>query len=92
MTTMCNLLQKLEKNMQKYNKKIIKLFELDKYKQYVEQLTQKSYQNSYANYQKPIRKRNHYRDIEQEESEESDSCITEIRRRPKKQKKKKDNL
>ena len=92
MTTMCNLLQKLEKNMQKYNRKIIKLFELGKYKQYVEQLTQKSYQNSYANYQKPIRKRKYYRDIEQEESEESDSCITEIRRRPKKQKKKKDNL
>ena len=61
--------------------------ELDKYKQYVEQLTQKSYLNSYANYQKLIRKRKHYHDIEQEESEESDSYITEIRRRPKKPKK-----
>ena len=61
--------------------------ELDKYKQYVEQLTQKSYLNSYANYQKRIRKRKHYHDIEQEESEESDSYITEIRRRPKKPKK-----
>ena len=61
--------------------------ELDKYNQYVEQLTQKSYLNSYANYQKLIRKRKHYHDIEQEESEESDSYITEIRRRPKKPKK-----
>ena len=63
--------------------------ELHKYKHYVEQLLQKSYHKSYANYQKPIRKRKHYRDIEQEESEsdESDSYITEIRRRPKKQKK-----
>ena len=62
--------------------------ELDKYKNYVEQLPQKSCHKSYANYQKPIRKRKHYRDIEQEESDESDSYITEIRRRPKKQKKK----
>ena len=62
--------------------------ELHKYKNYVEQLPQKSYHKSYANYQKPIRKREHYRDIEQKESDESDSYITEIRRRPKKQKKK----
>ena len=61
--------------------------ELDKYKNYVEQLPQKSCHKSYANYQKPIRKRKHYRDMEQEESDESDSYITEIRRRPKKQKK-----
>ena len=35
-----------------------------------------------------MRKRKHYLDIEQEESDQSDSYITEIRRRPKKQKKK----
>ena len=35
--------------------------------------------------QKPIRKRKYYHDIEQEESDESDSYITEIRRRPKQQ-------
>ena len=59
--------------------------ELHKYKNYVEQLLQKSYHKSYAHYQKPIRKRKHYHDIEQEESDESDSYITEIRRRPSKQ-------
>ena len=59
--------------------------ELHKYKNYVEQLPQKSYHKSYAHYQKPIRKRKHYHDIEQEESDESDSYITEIRRRPSKQ-------
>ena len=64
--------------------------ELHKYKKYVEHLLQKFYDKSYANYQKPIRKRKHYRDIEQEESDESDSYITEICRRPKKQTKKKD--
>ena len=61
--------------------------ELHKYKTYVEQLTQKSYQKSYANYQKPLRKKKHYHDIEQEESDKSYSYITEIRRRPKKHKK-----
>ena len=61
--------------------------ELHKYKNYVEQLPQKPYHKSYAHYQKPIRKRKHYHDIEQEESDKSDSYITEIRTRPKKQKK-----
>ena len=63
--------------------------ELHKYKAYVEQLSQKSYQKPYVNYQKPIRKRKHYRDLEpeEEESDESDSYITEIRRRPRKQRK-----
>ena len=56
--------------------------ELHKYKNYVEQLPQKSYHKSYAHYQKPIRKRKHYHDIEQDESDESDSYVTEIRRRP----------
>ena len=56
--------------------------ELHKYKAYVEQLSQKSYQ-------KLIRKRKHYRSLEpeEEESDESDSYITEIRRRPRKQRK-----
>ena len=62
--------------------------ELHKYKNYVEQLPQKSYHKSYAHYQKPIRKRKHYHDIEQEESDESDSYITEICRRQKKTQKK----
>ena len=63
--------------------------ELHKYKTYIEQLSQKSYQKPYVNYQKPIRKRKHYRDLEpeEEESDESDSYITEIRRRPRKQRK-----
>ena len=62
---------------------------MHKYNAYVEQLSQKSYQKPYVNYQKPIRKRKHYRDLEpeEEESDESDSYITEIRRRPRKQRK-----
>ena len=59
--------------------------QLTKYKQYVDNLPQ---QRSYSHYQKPIRKRKHYHDIEQEESNKSDSYVTEIHRRPKKQKKK----
>ena len=62
--------------------------ELHKYKTFVEQLSQKSYQKPYVNYPKPIRKRKHYRDLEpEEESNKSDSFITEIRRPPKKKKK-----
>ena len=61
--------------------------ELHKYKNYVEQLPQIPYHKSYAHYQKPIRKRKHYHDIKQEESDESDSYITEICRRPRKQRK-----
>ena len=61
---------------------------MHKYKTYVEQLSQKSYQKSYVNYPKTIRKRKYYRDLEpEEESDESDFYITETRRRPKKQKK-----
>ena len=53
---------------------------MQKYKNYVEQLQQKSYQKAYP---RPIRKRKHYQDLEheQEDSDESDSYITEIRRR-----------
>ena len=56
--------------------------QLTKYKQYDDNLPQRSY--SY--YQKPIRKRKYCHDIEQEESDKSDSYVTEIRK--KKQKKK----
>ena len=48
-------------------------------------MPQKSYQK--PSYTKPIRKRKHYYYDEPEESEESDSYVTEIRRCPKKQKK-----
>ena len=61
--------------------------ELHKKKVYVEQRSQKSYQKPYVNYQKPIRKRKHYRNLGQEENDESDSYITEIRSRPRKQRK-----
>ena len=95
--------QKKKKKIDKYAQLITKIreeyaklqqennqlkIELHKYKTYVEQLSQKSYQKSYVNYPKPIRKRKYYRDLEpEEESDESDSYITETRRRPKKQKK-----
>ena len=63
--------------------------ELHKYKTYVEQLSQISSKN----YSRPIQKRKHYCDLEPEsESDESDSYVTEIRRCPRKQKKKKINL
>ena len=45
-------------------------------------MPQKSYQK--PSYTKPIRKRKHYYYDEPEQSEESDSYVTEIRRRPKK--------
>ena len=59
--------------------------ELHKYRNYFQNMPQKSYQK--PSYTKPIRKRKHYYYDEPEESEESDSYVTEIRRRPKKQKK-----
>ena len=63
--------------------------ELHKYKTYVEQLSQISSKN----YSRPIQKRKHYCDSEPEsESDESDSYVTEIRRCPRKQTKKKINL
>ena len=57
--------------------------ELHKYKNYVEQVPQKSYQKAYP---RPIRKRKYYHDLEhgKEDSDESDSYITEIRRRKRK--------
>ena len=50
--------------------------ELQKYQDYIQNKPQRLYQ-------KPIRKRKHYYDDEPEQSEESDSYVTEIRRRPK---------
>ena len=49
-------------------------------------MPQKLYQK--PSWTKPIRKRKLYHDIEQGESDESDSYVKEICRRPKKQKKK----
>ena len=59
--------------------------ELHKYRNYFQNMPQKSYQK--PSYTKPLRKRKHYYYDELEQSEESDSYVTEIRRRPKKQKK-----
>ena len=60
--------------------------ELHKYKTYVEQIPQNTSKNYYL---KPIRKRKHYRDLQAEsESDESDSIVTEICRRPRQQKRK----
>ena len=59
---------------------------MQKYRSYIEPSSQKTYR---PNYQKPIRKRKYYYDQRgDEESEESNSYITEIRRQPKKQKRK----
>ena len=59
---------------------------MQKYRHYIEWSSQKTYR---PNYQKPIRKRKYYYDQQgDDESKESDSYITEIRRRPKKQKRK----
>ena len=58
--------------------------ELHKYKTYVEQLPQTPRKKYYS---KPIRKSKHYKDLQTEtKSDESDSYVTEIRRRPKQQK------
>ena len=56
---------------------------MQKCKDYVEEIPQRSYQK--PSYQKPLRKIKHYQPAD-EENEESDSYVTEIRRRrPKKQ-------
>ena len=60
--------------------------EMQKYRSYIEPSSQKTYR---PNYQKPIRKRKYYYDHKgDDESTESDSYITEIRRRPSKQNRK----
>ena len=69
--------------MQKENNKL--KIELHKYGNYFQNVPEKSYQK--PSYKKPIRKRKHYHYDEPEESEESHSYVTEIRRRPKKLKK-----
>ena len=59
---------------------------MQKCRSYIEWSSQKTYR---PNYQKPIRKRKyHYDQPGHDESKESDSYITEIRRQPKKQKRK----
>ena len=59
---------------------------MQKYRSYIERSSQKNY---CPNYQKPIRKSQYYYDQQgDDESKESDSYITEIRRQPKKQKRK----
>ena len=79
--SMQNFVQKLEMNMKNCKKN-----ELHKYQNYFQNMPQKLYQKpSYTT--KPLRKRKHYYYGELEQSEESDSYVTEIRRRPKKQKK-----
>ena len=55
--------------------------ELHIYQTYVQNSPQRSYQKPL--YTKPIRKRKHYYYDGPEQSEESDSYVTEIRRRPK---------
>ena len=70
--------------LQQENKQL--KIEMQKYRSYIERSSQKTYR---LNYQKPIRKRKYYYDQQgDDESKESDSYITEIRRRPKKQKRK----
>ena len=60
---------------------------MQKHKDYVEQIPQRPYQK--PSYEKPLRKRKHYQPAD-EESEESEFYVTEIRRRsPKKQAKRK---
>ena len=59
--------------------------ELHKFRNYFQNMSQKLYHQ--PSYTKPIRKRKHYYYDEPEESEESDSYVTEIWRRYKKQKK-----
>ena len=58
--------------------------DLHKYRNYFQNMSQKLYQK--PSYTKPIRKRKHYYYNEPEESEESDSYVTEIRRHPKNKK------
>ena len=80
------LLTKIRNEYAKLQKENNELkIELHKYRNYFQNVPQKSYQK--PSYTKPIRKRKHYYYDEPEESEESDSYVAEIRRRPKKQNK-----
>ena len=69
--------------LQKENNEI--KIELHKYQNYFQNMPQKLYQK--PSYMKPLRKRKHYYYVELEQSEESDSYVTEIQRRPEKTKK-----
>ena len=79
------LLTKIRNEYAKLQKENNELkIELHKYRNYFQNMPQKSYQK--PSYTKPIRKRKHYYYNEPEESEESDSYVTEIRRHPKNKK------
>ena len=69
--------------MQKENNEI--KIELHIYQNYFQNMPQKLYKK--PSYTKPLRKRKHYYYDELKQSEESNSYVTEIRRLPKKQKK-----
>ena len=69
--------------LQKENNEI--KIELQKCQNYFQNMYKKLYQK--PSYTKPLRKRKHYYYDELEQSEESDSYVTEIGKRPKKQKK-----
>ena len=82
---MQNVLQKLEMNMRNCKKKNNEIkIGLHQYQNYFQNFPQKSYQK--PSYTKLLRKRKHYYYDELEQNEESDSYVTEIRRRPKKKK------
>ena len=75
------LITKIKNKYAKLQKENSELkIELQKYQDYIQNKPQRSYQ-------KPTRKRKHYYYNEPEESEESNSFVTEIRRRPKRQRK-----
>ena len=79
------LLTKIRNEYAKLQKENNELkIELHKYRNYFQNMPQKS--NQKPSYTKPIRKRKHYYYDEPEESEESDSYVTEIRRRTKNKK------
>ena len=84
-TINAELLTKIRNGYAKLQKENNELkIELHKYRNYFQNMPQKSYQK--PSYTKPIRKRKHYYYNEPEESEESDSYVTEIRRHPKNKK------
>ena len=74
--------QKKKKTINEYAELLTKI--RNEYRNHFQNMPQKLYQK--PSYTKPIRKRKHYYYDEPEESEESDSYVIEIRRRPKKQK------
>ena len=81
------LLTKIREEYAKLQQEMNQLkIEMQKYRSYIERSSQKTY---HPNYEKPIRKRKYYCDQQgDDESKKSNSYITEIRRRPKNQKRK----